>query len=389
MKWMAWKTIKEITREPRTLAFLILAPLLIMTLIYFALASNSDPKIAILARGSSRFFIGDFENALRNEDIEISGSSIADDLTDYAKIKELAFKRIQDGFLDAVIYLDKSLVEERVKGNRGKIHIFVDGASSITTAKVFKAVSASMDDLNEAMPVMGDENCSHICLESFNNQTIDLEKVYHYTNEDYDDVDYFVPYFPPFIIFFLTFITTTIFFQRERIRGTLKYLLTTPISLPQIYWGFNLGFSIFSLFQIIIIMVFTSYLFGESISIPMMMGWILAIIIAQQIGLFVGLLCSLLAKTEFQVMQFIPIVILPQVFLSNMIWPIKDLPPFLQKISFAMPLTQINLAITEIVLRQNGINFYGIHILYSLCFLLASILVFHFIGIKILNRSIK
>lgn len=387
MIWMAWKTVKEILRERRTVAFLLIAPVLIMTLIYFALATQTDPKIQIIARGTSRMFVGEFENALRNEDAQIVSNLSNDKITGYENIKKMALQTIDQGLADAVVYLDENMVDIRTEGERGNIYLFLEGTSSITTAKVLKAVSASMDDLGEALPNMGDESCSNICLDSFNNKALNLEKVYQYTSDDYEDIDYFIPFFPAFIIFFLTFISATIFFQRERVRGTLKYLLTTPLSLSKLYWGFNLGFTFFSLFQIIIVMTFSLYLYGQPVSFTMILSWMILILITQQTAVFTGLLCSLLSKTEFQALQFIPLVILPQIFLSNMIWPLKDLPIFLQKIAPIFPLTQINLSVVEIIIKKKNFLDSWQSLVWPLFILFILIGVFHIVGQKTLNRE--
>src|SRR5208337_729621 len=69
-----------------------------------------------------------------------------------------------------------------------------------------------------------------------------------------------------------------------------------------------------------------------------------------------GILCSSFAKNELQAVQFIPLLILPQVFLDGMFWPISTLPSYLQVFSYVMPLTYANDALQNIMVRGYGLG---------------------------------
>jgi ABC-2 type transport system permease protein len=64
-----------------------------------------------------------------------------------------------------------------------------------------------------------------------------------------------------------------------------------------------------------------------------------------------GIFLSAYAKNELQAVQFIPIVILPQVVLSGLLWPVQDMPGWLQAIAHVMPLTYAINALTDIMIR--------------------------------------
>ena len=64
-----------------------------------------------------------------------------------------------------------------------------------------------------------------------------------------------------------------------------------------------------------------------------------------------GIFISTFAKNEFQVVQFIPLLIAPQIFLSGMILPTSQLPKYFQVVSGALPLTYANRALRDIMLR--------------------------------------
>tara|TARA_B110000263_G_scaffold249429_1_gene266996 strand:+ start:479 stop:1207 length:729 start_codon:yes stop_codon:yes gene_type:complete len=140
-----------------------------------------------------------------------------------------------------------------------------------------------------------------------------------------------------FVLFF-TFILTGISFLRERAQGTLDRLLTTPVSSADIMLGYSSSFFLFAFIQSNIILFFTIFVLDISYQGQiwnMFFVVILMAIVAVNLGVFI----STFAKNEFQVIQFIPVLIVPQIFLSGVIQPIENLPELLQKVSKVFPLT--------------------------------------------------
>jgi ABC-2 type transport system permease protein len=68
-----------------------------------------------------------------------------------------------------------------------------------------------------------------------------------------------------------------------------------------------------------------------------------------------GIFTSTFAKNEFQVIQFIPIIILPQVFLGGILWPVDQMPKYLQYISDILPLTYAVRGLTDIMVKGQGL----------------------------------
>ena len=73
------------------------------------------------------------------------------------------------------------------------------------------------------------------------------------------------------------------------------------------------------------------------------------------VGVTLGILASAFARTEFQVLQFIPILILPQVLLSGTFWAVTDMPAWLQPVAYAMPLYYANSALRDVMLKGWGL----------------------------------
>jgi ABC-2 type transport system permease protein len=149
---------------------------------------------------------------------------------------------------------------------------------------------------------------------------------------------------------FFVFVLTGISFLRERSQGTLERLLSTAVSRSDLLIGYLAGFLIFALAQSIIILMYT--LFVVDVDYAGKIWDIIAILLIVTIAsVSMGIFISTFAKNELQVVQFIPLLIAPQIFLSGMILPTSQLPKYFQVVSGALPLTYVNRALRDIILR--------------------------------------
>ena len=138
--------------------------------------------------------------------------------------------------------------------------------------------------------------------------------------------------FPLFIMFIITSITM----QRERASGTLERILTTPLRRLDLLLGYGTAFSIAAAAQAVVATVVSFWFLGfTTAGSPV---WVLVIAIVNAVlGVGLGLLCSAFARTEFQAVQFIPLVMVPQLLLAGIIVPRAVLPTWLEWVSNAMP----------------------------------------------------
>jgi ABC-2 type transport system permease protein len=153
-----------------------------------------------------------------------------------------------------------------------------------------------------------------------------------------NSLDYIAPAIMAALILFFGFLLTGISFQRERSQGTLERLMASPVSRFDIVTGYLLGFLLFALAQTLIIFFYMVYVLDIHYQ-----GELWQIIIFQAIigigAVCLGTFASTFARNEFQIMQFIPIVILPQMFLCGLLWPVEQMPDYLQWIAKFLPLT--------------------------------------------------
>ena len=140
-----------------------------------------------------------------------------------------------------------------------------------------------------------------------------------------------------FALFFV-FLLTGVSFLRERSQGTLDRLLTTPVGRADILAGYLLGFLLFAGIQSLVILLYTIFALRIEYEGSLWQIFVLLFvvtIVAVNLGIFI----STFARNEFQVVQFIPIILLPQIFLSGAVLPSEQLPGYFQAIGKVLPLT--------------------------------------------------
>jgi ABC-2 type transport system permease protein len=140
--------------------------------------------------------------------------------------------------------------------------------------------------------------------------------------------------FPLLVMFLVTSIATL----RERTGGTLERLMTTPMNKVDFLGGYGLAFGTAAVVQAGIACAFTFGLFGLTIAAPV--GAVVVICVLDALlGTSLGLFVSAFAKTEFQAVQFLPAILLPQLLLCGIVAPTSSLPQPLEAISAVLPLT--------------------------------------------------
>ncbi len=151
-------------------------------------------------------------------------------------------------------------------------------------------------------------------------------------------LDYIAPAVLAVLILFFSFLLTGISVLRERTQGTLERLMASPVSRLDVVGGYLLGFLPFALLQTLIIFFYMVYVLNVNYYGELWQILVFQVIIG--IGaVCLGIFCSIFAKNEFQMVQFIPLIILPQIFLCGLLWPVSQMPDYLQWVAKFLPLT--------------------------------------------------
>lgn len=141
-------------------------------------------------------------------------------------------------------------------------------------------------------------------------------------------------------VFLLTYLLTAVGFLRERTHGTLERVLVAPVARSEIVVGYVLGFGVLATVQSFVLLgagvVFLDASFEHGVGL-----FLLVELLGAFTALGTGIVLSLFAETEFQAIQFIPVVITPQVVLGGTFLPVGELAWYLEYPARAMPVTYL------------------------------------------------
>ncbi|MGY1830672.1 ABC transporter permease [Geodermatophilus sp. SYSU D01180] len=148
----------------------------------------------------------------------------------------------------------------------------------------------------------------------------------------------------PFVVMFLV---TSIAMLRERTSGTLERLLTTPLSRLDLLLGYGAAFGLAAAVQALVTVTVATTLYDLDIAGS---PWLVVLIAVANavLGVALGLLASAFARSEFQAVQFMPVIVLPQFFLCGLLVAREQMAGWLQAISDVLPLTYAVEALQEV-----------------------------------------
>jgi ABC-2 type transport system permease protein len=166
-----------------------------------------------------------------------------------------------------------------------------------------------------------------------------------------DPIARFAPAIVGFFAYFFVYLLTGVSFLRERTGGTLERLMATPVARGEIVAGYSLGFGLLATVQMIVLLAWVlgslrigaigplpelSIGLGVATAGSALYAFLVVLLLALG-AVSLGILVSTFARTELQVIQSIPLVLVPQFLLSGVLFPTSSLPAILQPFVLIMP----------------------------------------------------
>jgi ABC-2 type transport system permease protein len=140
--------------------------------------------------------------------------------------------------------------------------------------------------------------------------------------------------FPAFVMFLVTSVTML----RERTSGTLERLMTLPLAKADFLVGYALAFALLAAVQAVVLTAWAHWVCGMDVS-GSLAGLMAIAVLDAVLGSSLGLAASSVARTEFQAVQMLPVVVVPQLLICGLLMPRDQMPTLLQWLSDAAPFT--------------------------------------------------
>jgi ABC-2 type transport system permease protein len=303
------------------------APLVMSGLITFIIREGDTPTIDAVVVNQAGI-PGTVVAAQLGSSIEANGGSFAV-LVDEAAARAA----IEEGGASIAILLPAGLTA----GEAPTLTLMTNGLDPIGEGTVVGQVQRSIMEAASAITGVAPPTVGHVTV---------------YGAPSDDPISRFAPAIVGFFAYFFVYLLTGVSFLRERIGGTLERLMATPVSRGEIVAGYSLGFGLLATIQMAVLLTWVlgsvtirsigplpEFSVGLGVESAGSAVYAFLVVVLLAIGaVSLGILVSTFARTEFQVIQSIPLVMVPQFLLSGILFPISTLPEILRPFVAIMPL---------------------------------------------------
>lgn len=367
------RILRQVLRDRRTVALILVVPIFVLTLGAILFRAESAP----IPLGVVNLDEG-FATPMAAQPIDI-GERIGRELAaepafDFREVSlDEADALLRSGEVQGVLVLAADLSQRFARTRQVTLDLRLEGSnpmrSAAITARVTQAAIRALAELAFPQTTGGA-------------LPIAVNATYLYAGPGFDTLDFVAPVFLAFLVSFFVFLLTCVSFLRERAQATLERLLATPVRRAEIVLGYMGGLGIFGLLQVTVILTFTIVVlkirYLGSLALLFLVVGVLAMV-----AVSLGILASAFARNEFQAVQFIPLLIIPQILLGGTIWAVEEMPAYLQPLAYLMPLTYANRALRDVMLKGRGLG----DIWPNLLILAAFAIVITLLGVRTMRRE--
>ncbi|WP_338211948.1 ABC transporter permease [Lactobacillus juensis] len=376
------KVLKELFRDKRTLAMIFLAPILVLWLMNVMFASNSstNAKLAVV----------DVPHQV-NKNL---------DKVDHVSIKKYtdrtqARKKLKQNKIDGVIYYhhNKYYVDyantdsSKTALTKQALKAAITGQSITKMKSALTQSQKKLVKLSKQLAVVAQKNGMQVPTKPSAQKEPKQKKAkkakiinkYYYGNSDTGFFNKIEPILVAFFIFLFVFLISGMALLKERTTGTLDRLLATPVKRSEIIYGYMISYGIVAVIQSIIIIGVTIWLLNIEVAGNVLWVILISILVAM-VALAFGFLLSTIAESEFQMMQFIPLVVVPQIFFSGII-PLDSMANWVSYLGKILPLTYAGDALNQVILYGRGFESFAGDMLALLIFIVV-LVALNIVGLK-------
>jgi ABC-2 type transport system permease protein len=332
------KEFLHIIRDPRTLAVMFLIP--VVQLLLLGYAATTDIK-------HLRTAVWDQDRTVRSRAlVEAYRASGYFDITFLADSEEQLAWAVDRGDVRAGLVIPTGYQRALARGERVKAGFVVDGSDPSVANTALAAAQGVGQAESAAYIELGLGNA----LEGAPGIEVHPRVWY---NPSMESANFMIPGLIGVILSMLTMLLTSMSIVREREQGTIEQLIVTPIRPLELMIGKVSPYVLIAFVNLLEILAIGVWWFGVPIhgSVPLLLG-LSGIFLATSLGL--GILISTVSKTQQEAMLLTFFIMLPFIFLSGFYYPVEAMPPLLQAVAKAIPMTHILVIVRSVILKGVG-----------------------------------
>lgn len=326
---VAERVLRQIWHDKRVLVFMLVLPAVAMLLFGYSFSGDiTDVRVA---------FIDEDNTDLTESILESLQEDEAFVVTVLEQVEDPEHLLLHSGYQAVIRLPDKftSLYYAHfamgvATSAQGTVDLTLDESDPQIAATIRMGLADAFMDLGEGGPV-----------------EIETRELY---GVEVRFIDSFAPAIMGFVVALICTVLTLLSIVREKVDGTFARIWVSPVRRAEFILGYVIAFGLVALVQSLVVLTIGKTVFDIVINGSIFWAFGCTILFAiGSVGL--GTLLSALAQTESQAIIFFPLVILPSVLLSGMMWPIQAIPRFLRPITYAVPLTYSNRLLRAVMVK--------------------------------------
>jgi len=349
------KEFRQISRDRRILAVLLFVPTFL--LIMFGYALNFDVKHISLAiydedrTSDSRNLIEQFIHSEYFElNYYLNNQKEVDKLLDNEKVK-------------LAIIIPNNFSKKLQRGESAEIQIIIDGANANTASIISGYVNSIVQ--NYSLKIIS-EIFQHSKILHLNLPLEPRPRLWY--NPELVSAKFLVPGLIAFILMITTVISTSLSIVREKERGTIEQIIVSPVQPIQLIIGKTLPYMLLALVSAYLILMVGYLLFDIEVKGSQFLLFLVTLIYLLA-GLGMGIFISTVSDSQQVAFQISALLtILPTFILSGFVFPIRNMPLFIQMVTYIIPARYFLVAIRGIILKGSGLGAFWKEIVFLVIF---------------------
>jgi len=319
------KEVRQLRRDRLTFGMIVGIP--VIQLLMFGYAINMDVRNLNAA-------VADLSGSSMSRQIvmDMSQTQIIKIVAQAADVDELE-RLLRQGKISVGIYIPPDFDRRLHQSNRSAMQLLVDGSDTVVQSAAAQLAQVSFQSRTSP----------------YNDQPPVMELRTYYNPERRSPVNT-VPGLVGVILTMTMILFTAVAIVRERERGNLEMLITTPVKTPELMLAKITPYVLIGLIQVSLVLLLGHFLFEVPMRGTLLNTYIVTLVFIIT-NLALGLVISTLVQTQFQAMQLAFFVLLPSILLSGFMFPFAGMPRPAQIIAEALPLTHFIRLIRGVILR--------------------------------------